>query len=84
MSVWDRLQDFQNYVYKTVHGSFFKRRDEWFDAWPGPNYVIWDFAGTLPPPTSEGWMRLSHLTENGPSDFAYDFKFAAQQDKNAG
>jgi Domain of unknown function (DUF3291) len=76
LSVWETLRDFQSFVYKTVHGSYFRRREEWFEPWPGPNYVIWDFDGTPPVLVEEGWRRLQHLADHGASDFAYDFKFA--------
>ena len=78
MSVWETISDFQAFVYKAMHGSFFKRREEWFEPWDGPNYVMWDFAGATPVPVTEGWARLKHLADKGPSDFAYDFKSAVK------
>ena len=78
MSVWETIRDFQNFVYKTMHGSSFKRREDWFEPWGGPNYVIWDFSGTPPIPLDEGWRRLKHLSEKGAGNFAYDFKFAVK------
>ena len=58
MSVWESKEDFEAFVYKTVHSSFFKRRSEWFEPWSGPNYVIWPHAVSAPPTLEEGWSRL--------------------------
>ena len=74
MSVWETLQDFKAFVHQTVHGTFLKRRTQWFEPWQGPNYVIWNFEGDPPIPLEEGWRRLNFLAENGVSEQAYDFK----------
>jgi Domain of unknown function (DUF3291) len=76
LSIWDRFADFELFVHKTVHGAFLRRRSEWFAPWQGPNYVLWDFAGSGPITASEGFARLQHLASHGASDHAYDFAFA--------
>ncbi|MDE2445073.1 MAG: DUF3291 domain-containing protein [Alphaproteobacteria bacterium] len=76
MSVWESFQDFEFFVYKTIHASFLTRRASWFAPWQGPNYVVWDFEGTTPVPTSTGWAKLKHLADEGPSPVAYDLAFA--------
>ena len=75
MSIWETAADFKAFIYKTVHGTFFKRRTEWFEPWSGPNYVLWDFVGKPPITMDEGWSKLKQLTDNGPSENAYDLKF---------
>jgi hypothetical protein len=76
MSVWETIGNFEQFVQKTVHGAFLKRRAEWFAPWNGPNYVIWDYDGDGPIATEEGWERLRHLAAHGPTAHAYDFGFA--------
>lgn len=76
LSVWDNLGDFGQFVYKTVHNTFLKKRANWFAPWDGPNYVIWDFDGDGPIATEQGWERLRHLAAHGPTAHAYDFAFA--------
>lgn len=76
MSVWETLQDFEQFVYKTVHGIFFRKRGDWFEPWTGPNYVLWDYDGPGPIPTSDGWRRLKLLADHGPSNEAYDLAYA--------
>jgi len=76
LSVWQTAEDLWGFVNKTVHGAFLRRRAEWFGPWSGPNYVIWNVSAEARPSVEEGRRRLSHLASNGPSDFAYEFKFA--------
>ena len=75
MSVWETFQDFEFFVYKTLHNSFFKRRGEWFAPWEGPNYVMWDFEGTTPVPEKLGWAKLEKLAKYGKSPAAYDLAY---------
>ena len=75
MSVWESKDDLSTFIYKTVHGSFFKRRADWFEPWSVPNYDICDFAGEPPIMLEEGWTRLAQLTAKGLSEFAYDLHF---------
>ncbi len=76
LSVWNSAEDLWHFVNKTAHGSFLRRRSEWFEQWPGPNYVLWPHAGNVPPRVEEGWSRLKLLADQGASTAAYDFKFA--------
>jgi hypothetical protein len=75
MSVWETFQDFEFFVYKTLHGAFFRRRQEWFAPMADPNYVMWDFEGTAPIPTALGWAKLEHLATHGASAEAYDLAY---------
>ena len=76
VSTWTSVEDLWHFVNKTVHGGFLRRRADWFEPYPGPNYVIWNHDGDAPPTLDEGWKRLRHLGEHGPTAAAYDFKFA--------
>jgi hypothetical protein len=76
LSVWNSVEDLWHFVNKTAHGSFLRRRAEWFEPWPGPNYVVWPHNGAEPPTLAEGWLRLKQLADQGASSAAYDFKFA--------
>jgi heme-degrading monooxygenase HmoA len=73
LSVWDSVEAFRFFVQQTVHGTFLRRREEWFAPWGGPNYVIWPCAPEAIPTAAEGWARLERLTNAGPSPEAYDF-----------
>lgn len=74
LSLWNSVGDLWHFANKTVHGGFLRRRAEWFEPWSGPNYVVWDHDGETRPTLDDGWHRLRHLAEHGPSAHAYDFK----------
>ncbi len=78
LSVWETFQDFEFFVYKTSHNSFFKRRVSWFAPWQGPNYVMWDFAGVTPITSATGWEKLQRLAAQGSSPAAYDLAYARE------
>lgn len=71
LSVWRTLADFRFFVLKTVHGAFLRRREEWFEPWDGPNYVVWPVPEDSIPTKEEGWRRLEILARQGPSDQAH-------------
>jgi heme-degrading monooxygenase HmoA len=75
-SVWESADALHHFVQKTVHGSFLRRRQEWFGPWEGPNYVIWPWDREKVPTLAEGWARLDQLRLQGPSAEAYDFSGA--------
>jgi heme-degrading monooxygenase HmoA len=76
LSVWESADALRHFVQKTVHGSFLRRRQEWFAPWEGPNYVIWSWVRDQAPTVAEGWTRLERLSLQGPSAEAYDFASA--------
>ncbi len=76
LSVWNSVADLWHFVNKTAHGSFLRRRGEWFEPWPGPNYVVWSHSDLEPPSVEEGWLRLRRLASEGPNAEAFDFAFA--------
>lgn len=79
LSVWESVDHLWQFVNKTVHGSFLRHRAEWFEPYDGPNYVIWNHASDTPPHIDEGWARLKHLGDHGPSPEAFDFTFAGMK-----
>jgi len=49
LSLWRSDSELWHFVNKTVHGGFLRRRTEWFEPWPGPNYVLWAHGATAHP-----------------------------------
>lgn len=59
------------YVNKTIHAAFLRRRAQWFGSAEGPNYVIWDIEPEVIPTMEEARARLNFLRTRGPSEEAY-------------
>lgn len=79
LSVWEGAKALSAFVHDTIHGSFVKRREEWFDPAEAPRYVLWDVPAGHRPDIHEALARLTQLTTDGPSGAAYDFDWLRQQ-----
>ena len=84
LTVWENVEALERFVFKTVHGRFFDRRETWF-AQPEPTLVLWWAPAGHRPTLDEAVARLDHLRANGPSDFAFGWESlpAAQIGKTA-
>jgi hypothetical protein len=79
-SVWETPQDLQGYVYKTVHGAFFKRAEEWFDATKTRGHVLWWVPVGHIPTIDEAREKVEALAAHGPSQGAFTFAEVAAAD----
>ena len=79
LSVWENTDLLMSFVKKTIHGSFLRRRAEWFYPWDGPNYVVWPVAIGHVPDLLEGELRLKKLATRGATPDAFDFRFHMDQ-----
>jgi Domain of unknown function (DUF3291) len=71
LSVWSDAKSLEDYVFKTVHVQFYKKRAAWFDLMEKPHMVFWWVDVGYLPTLEEGEARLRHFEENGASDFAF-------------
>lgn len=67
-SVWADLESLQHFVNKSGHGSYLRRRRDWFEPSDGPATVCWWIPANTIPDLSDAYRRLIHLAENGPSE----------------
>ena len=77
LTVWENPQSLQRFVWQTVHGRFYRRREEWFESIETPLVLWWVAAGTRPS-LADGVERLEHLKARGPSDFAFGWESLAE------
>lgn len=80
VSVWKSIEALEQYVFKTFHADFLKRRREWFQAYGKVYTALWWVPEGVVPTMQEAVNKLDYLQKNGPSEFAFDFKnkFAPQ------
>jgi hypothetical protein len=74
MSAWTDLTALQNYVYRTVHGKFFARRQNWFEKFETSHMALWWIPSGHTPTTDEAKERLAILDAKGPTPEAFTFK----------
>ena len=79
LSLWSSAEDLESFVLRTIHGSFLKRRAEWFIEQDHKTYVIWPVAAGQRPTIREGLDRLADLEASGANEGAYDFNYLRQR-----
>ncbi len=78
-SVWETPDAFRAYVYKTVHGAFFRRGSEWFEADASRGYVLWWVPTGHQPTMAEARERVERYDAQGPSEAAFDLAWLDAQ-----
>jgi Domain of unknown function (DUF3291) len=69
MTVWESVEALTHYAYRSGHGSYFRRRREWFEPANGvPSTVGWWIEEGSTPTMEDGLARLEALRRNGPSE----------------
>jgi uncharacterized protein YlbG (UPF0298 family) len=81
MSVWESVQSLKDFMFKTVHIDFLKRKKEWFFSSQSATYVLWWIEKDHIPSVEEAMVRLEYLRKNQESPYAFSFKkvFSAEQ-----
>jgi hypothetical protein len=73
MSVWRDLEPLRDFVYRTAHAGFLRRRREWFERVTDAYLVLWWVPGGHRPDVAEAIARLEALRARGPTPFAFNF-----------
>lgn len=67
-SIWADLESLQHFIYKSGHGSYMRRRREWFVPSTQASTVCWWISANTTPELSDAHARLIHLRDHGPSE----------------
>ena len=73
MSVWQRVEDLEHFVWNTVHKRIYERKNEWFAALKSHHFVMWMVDEGHIPTVAEARERLDHLDKHGNSDHAFNW-----------
>ncbi|MEZ8785782.1 DUF3291 domain-containing protein [Vibrio splendidus] len=74
MSVWDSVDSLKNFMFRTHHRDFMRRKGDWFHRLPEDTYVLWWIEEGHIPTLEEAIERLEHLRETGDTPYAFTFK----------
>ncbi|MCB5358508.1 DUF3291 domain-containing protein [Vibrio lentus] len=74
MSVWDSVDSLKNFMFRTHHRDFMRRKNEWFHRLAEDTYVLWWVEDDHIPSLNEAIERLDHLREVGDTPYAFTFK----------
>jgi hypothetical protein len=70
LSVWETPEHLHDFVYRTAHTPYLRRRREWFQKMDVFLVCWWVPAGHVPS-VEEAMARLAQLRRDGPSDEAF-------------
>lgn len=74
VSVWQSIELLENFIYKTFHTDFLKRRKEWFQTFGKAYTAMWWIPEGQFPTIEEAIEKLDYLQNNGASEIVFDFK----------
>ena len=74
MSTWSSIDALKNFMFRTHHRDFLRRKAQWFENIPQDNYVLWWIPNDCTPTIEEGIERLNYLRNNSDSPYAFTFK----------
>jgi len=71
MSVWESVETLREYVYKTMHVEYLRRRREWFQPHVELHLACWWLPAGSVPTVEEGLRRVALIREHGPGPDAF-------------
>ncbi len=74
LSLWEDVEPLKNYIYKTMHASFLKRKKEWFQKYGEAHYALWWIEKGSLPRVEQALARFKYLQKHGSTEKAFDFK----------
>lgn len=74
VSVWESIETLENYVFKTFHTDFLKRRKEWFQTYGKASTAMWWIPEGQFPTIEEAVEKLDFLQKNGTSEKVFNFR----------
>lgn len=82
-STWESVDALADYVYRTAHTEYLRRRREWFERLDEVYSVLWWVPAGHRPDVHEAVERLEHLRRNGPTPHAFTFRHRFNRDSDA-
>jgi len=76
MSVWESVESLADFVYRSAHTDFLRRRREFFEKPVEAIQVLWWVEDGHRPTVAEALARLEHLRAHGPTEHAFTFREA--------
>lgn len=74
MSTWKSVDALKDFMFRTHHRDFMRRKGEWFHRLAEDTYVLWWIEDNVIPSLSEAVERLEYLRAHGDSPYAFTFK----------
>ena len=79
MSVWESVESLGDYVYRSDHTSYLRRRREWFERINEAIFALWWVPTGHRPTVAEGIQAIEHLRAHGATPQAFTFRHPFSQ-----
>ena len=76
MSVWESIEALGEFVYRSGHTPFLRRRREWFERYGSAYLALWWVPAGHIPTLDEALDRLDVIERDGPTPYAFTFRHA--------
>ena len=73
LSLWRDLDALREYVFRSDHAGYMRRRREWFERFERVYLALWWVPAGHIPTIGEAVERLAHLEAHGPTSVAFGF-----------
>lgn len=73
-STWESIDALADFVYRTAHAGYLRRRREWFERFDDVFSVLWWVPAGHRPDVEEALARLDLLRQHGPTPRAFTFR----------
>lgn len=74
LSVWESVEALKDYIYRTEHRDFLRRRREWFRTLDEIIVALWWVPAGTVPTELDALDRLTRLRKEGPGPDAFTFR----------
>ena len=74
LSVWTSYPPLHEFVYRSAHASYLRRRSRWFEPVPQPAAVLWWVDDGAEPTAEDAVRRLRYLQRYGPTARAFGMR----------
>ncbi len=75
LTVWESIEALRQYVYRSPHLDYMRRRREWFDHnGIDAHLVLWWVPPGHTPTVEEAAQRLAHLEKHGSTEHAFTLR----------
>ncbi|RYF99077.1 MAG: DUF3291 domain-containing protein [Chitinophagaceae bacterium] len=74
ISVWESIEQMEQFMYKTLHADFLRRRKEWFQKFGKVYMAMWWIEAGKFPTEGEAVAKLDELQRNGASQSVFGFR----------
>lgn len=74
LSVWRDIDSLKDFMFRTHHKDFMRRKNEWFHKLTDASYVLWWIEDNHIPTIEEAISKLEHLRLHGETHQAFSFK----------